>query len=224
MPHPTLIRHATPSDLPALAHVIGTAFADDPVSLWAMGSPALVADTFAALIAHVYLPRGHCTLLGDGPAAAALWLPPGGRKQLPLAATLGLGLRLLGRAHPRHSWRTWQLDQALQARRPARPHLYLFAVGVLPALQGQGLGRQLLDHTLRQCDAQGLPVFLENTHPRNQPLYARLGFEALETYAPVPGCPVVTAMWRRPVLPTDAIADAPISPRWSAAAKTRLVG
>jgi GNAT superfamily N-acetyltransferase len=197
MPSQPITRTATPSDLRALAHIIGTAFADDPVSRWAMGSPALVADTFKALITQVYLPRGHCTLLGG--QAAALWLGPGGRKQLPLVATLGLGLRLLGQAHPRHSWRAWQLDQALQARRPSVPHLYLFAVGVLPAARGQGLGRQLLGHTLRQCDAQGLPVFLENTHPRNLPLYASLGFEALETYAPVRGCPVVTAMWRRPV-------------------------
>jgi len=219
MPHPSPIRPATPSDLPALAHIIGSAFADDPVSLWAMGSPALVADTFAALIAQVYLPRGRCTLLGDG-QAAALWLPPGGRKQLPLAATLGLGLRLLGRAHPRHSWRAWQLDQALQARRPVRPHLYLFAVGVLPGQQGQGLGHRLINHTLQQCDAQGLPVFLENTHPRNLGLYSRLGFEALETYVPVPGSPVVTAMWRRP----QPQALPPIKPRWSAAAETRAAG
>lgn len=190
------LQTATPNDLPALARIIGTAFAEDPVSRWAMGSPTRVAQTFKTLISSVYLPRGHCTMLAG--QAAALWLAPGVSKQLPLAATLGLGLALLGQAHPRHCWRAWQLDRALQARRPEVPHMYLFALGVLPAVRGQGHGRRLIGHTLQQCDVQGLPVFLENTHPRNLGLYASLGFEALETYAPVPGCPVVTAMWRRP--------------------------
>jgi ribosomal protein S18 acetylase RimI-like enzyme len=85
----------------------------------------------------------------------------------------------------------------MRAKRPGQDHFYLFAVGVLPHGRGQGLGRALIRQMTDEADALGLTCWLENTNPRNEALYRSLGFEAVETFEPVPGCPPLTTM-RRP--------------------------
>ena len=37
---------------------------------------------------------------------------------------------------------------------------------------------------VRECDAQGLPAYLESSHPRNVPLYERHGFEVMGVIQP----------------------------------------
>jgi hypothetical protein len=54
----------------------------------------------------------------------------------------------------------------------------------------------MLASTLAQCDKAGLPAYLEISNPRNTSLYQSLGFQPQQTFAPVPGCPVMTTMWR----------------------------
>lgn len=189
-------RSALQPDAAALGRLIGEAFVDDPVSLWAMGTPAAVIQTYSTLVRHVYLPRGLCTL-EDG-VGATLWLPPGADKRLPFAASLALGLSLSLQAPGRHLWRTWHLDQALRRKRPTSAHMYLFAIGVRRSERGRGRGGLLLSRSLAQCDALQLPVFLENTHPSNRNFYQKHNFEITETYSPIKGCPPLDAMWRPP--------------------------
>ena len=65
---------------------------------------------------------------------------------------------------------------------------YLSIVGVHPAAQGKGLGRQLLTPTLGEVDALGVVAYLETFSAQNLAFYERLGFHAVASYAePVTG-------------------------------------
>lgn len=177
--------------------VIGAAFAEDPVSVWTLRSPAAIIATFAALARHVYLPRGACMLAGED--GGALWFDRNRSKQLPPLAELALALRLSGLAGPQAVARAIAVDKAMTRRRPKEAHHYLFAVGVRPHARGRGLAHALLAPMMRSADEAGAACWLENTNPRNDSFYRGLGFEAVETFAPAADCPRVTTMRRAPV-------------------------
>jgi hypothetical protein len=63
---------------------------------------------------------------------------------------------------------------------------------VAPRLQGMGLG---LEATLARVDAAGTPAYLENSNPKNTPLYQRHGFGVQHNIAP-DAAPPLLAMWR----------------------------
>ncbi|MEM9301917.1 MAG: GNAT family N-acetyltransferase [Pseudomonadota bacterium] len=185
-------RLATAADADELGKIIGDAFRHDPVSRWTLGTETAVAAVFAALTRELYLPRGHCLL--DSGRGGTLWLCPGGRKTLSLPAQMRVSSRLL--RHGGSLRRALAVDATLRRERPVEPHFYLFSVGVLPAARGQGVAATLIRRTLAMADAIGLPAYLENSNPPNESLYRRLGFVPTKTFAPAPGCPSVTGMWR----------------------------
>ena len=74
---------------------------------------------------------------------------------------------------------------------------YLNLLGVDPAHHGRGFGSALLAATLRRCDAESSPAYLEATSPRNRRLYARHGFEVVGEIALLDG-PSLWRMWREP--------------------------
>ncbi len=47
-----------------------------------------------------------------------------------------------------------------------------------------------------ECDERGVAAYLESSNPRNEPLYARYGFEPRPAIALPDGGPRVTPMWR----------------------------
>ena len=62
--------------------------------------------------------------------------------------------------------------------RPAEPHCYLVAIGVLPDLQGKGYGRVLLNtvHTLSMSHPSSTGVGLDTETAGNVPLYEHVGY------------------------------------------------
>ncbi len=74
------------------------------------------------------------------------------------------------------------------------PHWYLWALGVAPERQGQGIGGALLAPILARADAEGLPCYLETQTEANVAFYARRGFEVLAADE-LPGQPVSVPMW-----------------------------
>ena len=60
-----------------------------------------------------------------------------------------------------------------------KPHWYLWALGVDPAYQGQGIGRSLLEPTLAQAREAGSACYLETQTESNVGFYRKQGFELL---------------------------------------------
>jgi len=60
---------------------------------------------------------------------------------------------------------------------------YLSIIAVEPSLQGQGLGRRLLEPTLGEADRAGATCYLETFSPRNPSFYERLGFMTRARFA-----------------------------------------
>ncbi len=69
---------------------------------------------------------------------------------------------------------------------PRQPHWHLGPIAVIPELQGQGIGSQLLEHFCRHVDQAEQTAYLETDRPENVPLYERFGFKITEE-APVLG-------------------------------------
>lgn len=57
------------------------------------------------------------------------------------------------------------------------PHWYLWALGVDPASQGQGIGRRLIQPVLNLADQMGVACYLETLAEENLPFYQKYGFE-----------------------------------------------
>ncbi|MCU0508498.1 MAG: GNAT family N-acetyltransferase [Anaerolineae bacterium] len=134
-------------------------------------------------------------------AGVTCWLPPGAtHKTLPRELAGGMSA-LLVQLSPRELVGNIRNDlyaDALHRRAVPGPHWYLFAIGVEPACQGQGIGGLLLRHGLARADHEGLPVYLETHRADNVAFYLKYGFEvAQEGRIPSSDVPVY-AMVRRP--------------------------
>src|SRR5262249_47048928 len=79
---------------------------------------------------------------------------------------------------------------------PGEPHYYLAFIGVAPNRQRHGMGTALLQDSLARIDKAGAPAYLENSNPRNLPLYQRLGFRVIKEVRAPGGAPPIFAMWR----------------------------
>jgi GNAT superfamily N-acetyltransferase len=188
---------AVKADAARLEVVMARAFDDDPVIGWllpdASKRPARLRRFFGIELRHLALPRG-CVWTTSDLSAAALVLPPG-RWRVPLSTTLregsafGAGLGRAARLGMAMEWR--------HAREVRGPHYYVRDVGVLPEMQGRGLGSALMAPTLELCDREGLPAYLEASSQRSATLYERLGFKHLAELS-VLGSPPLWLMLRPP--------------------------
>jgi ribosomal protein S18 acetylase RimI-like enzyme len=193
------LSEASAADAPALARTLADAFMDDPVSVWASPRerlrPRVLRRFFAAML-RAKLPDGFVHT-DAARAGAALWATPGTWRTTPLQ-----NLRIARAfADPRHWPRAPLVARGLlKAERlhpQEPPHFYLAALGVAPAVQGQGLGSRLLQPVLELCDADGVAAYLESSKESNVAFYARHGFRVTREIA-LPRGPTVYAMWRQP--------------------------
>jgi len=123
-------------------------------------------------------------LVATPPHGYPLPPPPVG---LQLRALVGQGFGVV---------RRWgEVYAQLLAVHPEEPHWYLTVVGVDPPLQGQGVGRALVEAFLERVDREAQPAYLETDREENVAFYARSGFEVATTLD-VLGIPV-WCMWRR---------------------------
>ncbi len=195
-------RVLTAQDVPAAAGVLAAAFMVEP------GTAALFPDPstrrrLLELNGRLVVTRAlrHATAYGvevEGElAAVAVWDPPGRGSGLPPARALPTVLRrtalvageLPGAAGPVLAHRRELIPLVRARRRAVRtasrgPSWHLGFLATHPDHQGRGLARQLVDHVLRRCDADGLPAWLETTDPANPPIYERLGFHTVAHVAP----------------------------------------
>ena len=184
----------------AAGAVLGRAYVDDPVWSWLLDG----RDERQQRLTRVFTAYAEAAGRDDGPrvlaaqdgSGAALWFPPGGwrssvsdyvRSGPKVARALGTG-----------TVRALRLLSAVERQHPPEPHWYLETLGVVPESRSRGVGPQLLAPVLERCDAERLPAYLESSSTRNVAFFERQGFVARAPLEVLPGCPVVTPMWRDP--------------------------
>ena len=119
----------------------------------------------------------------EGFSAAAIWFPPAaGAEDGEAAKERGRRVAQLVEetAHKEGNDDLFVAMSEMDALHPKEPHWYLFAIGVDPYHQSEGLGSLLLEHALPRSDADGVMAYLESSNPRNVPFYQRHGFEIME--------------------------------------------
>jgi len=185
-----------PNEARRIGHIIGTSFADDPVNMWVFGGNKGLVP-FYTREAEAYLRHGFCHVNKDS-TAGTLWLSPGKSKDLPTLKRLGMLGSILKHSGPGALKRGLAIETAMKDKTPKIPHYYLFAIGTLPESQGSGQGSAIMNHALKQIDAEGMPAYLENSKPGNIPFYRRFGFEILEEIRVTADAPPLFAMLRKP--------------------------
>lgn len=188
------LRRATTEDVHSLKTVLAEAFFEDPILGWLIPDDtkrrARLRRFFAIELRHMALPRGRVWTTSDL-TGAALSLPPGAWR-VPLRVNL-----LEGTIFGVHLSRAARFGAAMEWHHVRESHYYVRDVGVLPNMQGKGLGSALLNPTLDRCDREGLPAYLEASSERNAALYERLGFKLTDELR-IAGSPPLRLMLRPP--------------------------
>ncbi len=127
----------------------------------------------------------YCFLRGEiyatpGLEGVACWLPPG-RTTLSWVGIARSGMLAarfkLGRAATRRFLANEQVIDKVHNQAIPRSHWYLWAIGVDPSCQGQGIGSQLLEAVLDSDRSSEIPCYLETHNPKNLAFYAKHGFK-----------------------------------------------
>jgi ribosomal protein S18 acetylase RimI-like enzyme len=167
---------ARPSDMESSIGVMVLAFAADPVARWMYREPQRYLAHFGPFI-RAFAGKAFSTGTAwrvDGNLGAALWLPPNVKPDEEAIAAV------LDQSVPRDVMADVNAMFAeMAAYHPGKPHWYLPTIGVEPHFHRKGLGSQLLRETLKRCDQEHMPAYLESSNPANTALYQRFGFEGL---------------------------------------------
>jgi GNAT superfamily N-acetyltransferase len=168
------------------------AFAADPVERWLYPEPQQYLCYFPKFLAAfgggAFAEQTVWRL--DAFSAVALWLPPGTEPDGDAITTT-----LAGTVSQEQHDDMFAVLSQMDAAHPSYPHWYLPWFGVDTALQGKGLGGQLMKPCLQIVDASHLPAYLETPNPRTIPFYERHGFE-ITGKAQAGACPPITFMLR----------------------------
>jgi ribosomal protein S18 acetylase RimI-like enzyme len=175
----------------ALATLV-LAFTNDPVERWLYPEPQQYLTHFPEFLAAFGGKAfGEHTVWSLGAfSAVALWLPPGTEPDGDAITTV-----LAETVSPEKHGDLFSVLQQMDLAHPKYPHWYLPWFGVDAALQGRGLGGQLMMACLGVVDASHVPTYLETPNPRNISFYERYGFEVTGR-AQVGACPPVVFMLR----------------------------
>ncbi len=190
-------------DVGNVSEALVQAFLDDP--MWATILPderireRLMRPMWKALLRYA-LVYGEVTTTHDA-AGAACWLAPDATKTTLLRTVrTGMGLPFAVARFPRADRLrflqvTSLLDVCHERHMPA-PHWYLWALGVKPSHQRQGIGTALLRPGLARADREDCACYLETGTPENVSFYEKLGFRILEE-ADLPQPPIHLWLMRR---------------------------
>ncbi len=171
------IRSARAGEAGVLGRLIADSFAHLPVSRWLVSDPdvrrASMTGQFAILVGHA-MQHGTVDVVdgdADGPAAVAVWFPPG-----PMADVVDYDERLAV-ATGEHLTRFVALDDEMHRRHPEAPeHAYLAFLAVSGAAQNRRLGTTLLRSHHELLDVDGTHAYLEASGLRSRELYLRHGY------------------------------------------------
>ena len=188
----------TLNDLPQVAEVLMRAFEDDPLVTWMLppdGFERRATLLFDSLI-RASIVHDSIYTTDDG-VCTAVWAPPEAwsLSEEQMATMAGPFAEAAGE----------RIDRALCAFielaevHPHEPHWYLGCLGTHPDWQRRGIASAVLAPVLGQCDADGLPAYLETQRESNVPFYRRHGFEVIGTKQLSNDGPNMWLMWREAI-------------------------
>jgi ribosomal protein S18 acetylase RimI-like enzyme len=167
---------AQPTDVGSSISVMVLAFAADPVARWMYRDPQrylLYFGRFIRAFAGTAFSTGTAWCV-EGNLGAALWLSPGVKPDTDAITSI------LDESVPRNVMADVnRMFAEMTTYHPQCPHWYLPTIGVEPHFHGKGFGSRLLRESLKQCDQEHMPAYLESSNPANTALYQRFGFEEL---------------------------------------------
>jgi GNAT superfamily N-acetyltransferase/quercetin dioxygenase-like cupin family protein len=160
--------------------VLSRAFAKNPIHLAAFGADRVVERNRTFFRVGLPLLRGRrlVALHGSKVVGFVHWVESPGcqystgqRVRLVPAMLRGFGLR-----STRHVG-SWLSAWAKHDERA--PHWHFGPIGVDPDVQGQGVGRVLMEHYCSALDHTSVTGYLETDEPNNVAFYRRFGFEVV---------------------------------------------
>jgi GNAT superfamily N-acetyltransferase len=175
----------------AIATIV-SAFGDDPVERWLWPETQAYVTHFPKFVAAFGGPAFRdetAWMLGEF-SAVALWLAPGSEPDGEAIVDV-----LSESVSPEKHADSFAVLEQMDLHHPEYAHWYLPWLGVSHAMQGAGLGGELLARCLAIVDESHLPTYLETPNPRTIPLYERHGFQVTAA-AQAGACPPITLMLR----------------------------
>jgi ribosomal protein S18 acetylase RimI-like enzyme len=178
-PIPLAIQHGKQA-----SNVLSHAFFQDPMLRFLIPDEAKRARLLPSFYSIVVR---YCVLYGEGyiiPGweGVACWLRPGDTSP-GFARLVGIGMRCapvgIGLAGLRRFIAVSNYAEHVHSRCAPGRHWYLWAIGVEPTRQGQGIGGQLMRPVLAKASAEGLPCYLETMNEANLPFYEKYGFRVV---------------------------------------------
>jgi ribosomal protein S18 acetylase RimI-like enzyme len=176
--------------------ILGRSFADDPVNDWIFANVQGKTAYFGKVAKKKYMPQGfgHVDSQHRG---ASMWLPPGVSKDIPILNSLDIAAAMIKSGGIASLVRGMKFDAGMAKRKRNEPFYYLFSIGTTPEGRGKGVGGRLMDAGLTVVDEKRMPAYLESSKESNVTFYRQYGFEIVEEYSPVRGCPPLWLMWRK---------------------------
>jgi GNAT superfamily N-acetyltransferase len=171
------VGRATRERVPALAGILGRAFATDPIVVWPMAPGADHSDVsrFFALYDGPLVDDGWVWEAGDG-AGAALWVPPDGGARSSDVDRRIVRVAMRDELSDDAGARYEILWDWIGEHMPEEPFWFLDHIGVDPDRQARGIGGALIRAGLEWSKRDGVPAFLETSNLGTVPLYEHLGF------------------------------------------------
>ena len=179
---PHVVEPLTRRDCVASARVLAAAFRDNPGTLELLAGRS--AEARYRLLIRAYLGFveatrrcGDALVVRDGARVAAVSLSFAPDRYPPplLGRVLMAGGVLSGGPMP--AIRYARIGAYMERYHLARPHHYLFMLGVEPEKQGRGLGSALLGHLNERADRDAVECYLETDKASSVRLYERHGYE-----------------------------------------------
>ena len=171
------IEHFTPDMTEAAAGMLARAFVTNPLHVATFGPDQQAANDAFFRVGLPLMKGRRLAALQDGTLVGFIhWI------ESPLCQPSDqekrrLGPLMLRTVGIRAAWRLRSWLTTWSTHDPRVSHVHLGPVGVLPELQGRGIGSLLMKPYCEQLDGQRQVGYLETDRPEKVRFYRRFGFE-----------------------------------------------